>query len=62
MERFRLERGCAHVRLEVLARSRAQQFYEGRGFVVTARLPHWREDEEFVAMEHGLSPLAPQAL
>ncbi len=62
VERFGIERGCVRVRLEVLAASRAQQFYEGRGFVVTARLPHWREDEEFVAMERALSPQAGQDL
>jgi 2'-5' RNA ligase len=58
VERLGTERGCVRVGLEALAGSRAQQFYAGRGFVVTANLPHWREERDFVVMERTLSPQA----
>jgi 2'-5' RNA ligase/N-acetylglutamate synthase-like GNAT family acetyltransferase len=51
LERHGLERGCARVRLETLAGGAAEQFYAERGYVVTATLPRWREERDFVLME-----------
>lgn len=55
VERLGLERGCARVRLETLAGARAEQFYADRGFEVTATLPRWREERDFVLMERCIA-------
>ncbi len=55
VERLGLERGCDRVRLEALAGGEAARFYSGRGFVVTAGLPRWREERDFVLMERRLT-------
>jgi len=57
-EMLGLERGCARVRVETLAGQRAERFYAERGFVVTAGLPRWHEERDFVVMERHLSPEA----
>ncbi|MGO8875680.1 MAG: GNAT family N-acetyltransferase [Acidimicrobiales bacterium] len=49
-------RGCSRVRLEALAGSRAEGFYRGRGYEVTATLPRWREGRDFSLMERALAP------
>ena len=54
VERFGLERGCGRVRLETLRGTGAEQFCTGRGYVVTATLPRWREERDFVVMERDL--------
>ncbi|MGO9334392.1 MAG: GNAT family N-acetyltransferase [Acidimicrobiales bacterium] len=54
VERFGLEQGCGRVRLETLREGRAEQFYAGRGYVVTATLPRWREEHDFVLMERDI--------
>jgi ribosomal protein S18 acetylase RimI-like enzyme len=54
LERLGVERGCARIRLETRAGGRAQHFYAERGFAVTATLPRWREDRDFVLMERAL--------
>lgn len=46
--------GCRRVRLETLAGERAERFYRGRGYRVTATLPRWRELRDFVVMERDL--------
>ncbi len=53
-EHHAVERGCGRVRLEALLGSRAEGFYRGRGYEVTATLPRWREDRDFVVMERVL--------
>ena len=59
VERLGRERGCARIRLETLSGGRAQHFYAERGFAVTAALPAWREERDFVLMERGLHPPPP---
>ena len=54
VERTALERRCTRVRLETLAGGAAQSFYAGLGYRVTARLPRWREERDFVVMEREL--------
>jgi len=54
LERFGLEQGCERVRLETLSGGRAEQFYASRGYVVTATLPRWREERDFVLMERDI--------
>ncbi len=54
LERLGLERGCGRVRLETLSGGRAEQFYAERGYMVTATLPRWREDQDFVLMERDI--------
>jgi len=49
-----VESGCARVRLEALAGSRAEGFYLGRGYEVVGTLPRWREERDFVVMETAL--------
>jgi len=59
IERLALERGCSRVRVETLAGGRAQLFYADRGFEVIATLPRWREELDFVLMEHQLGAITP---
>ena len=54
VERLGLEQGCGRVRLETLSGGRAEQFYAGRGYVVTVTLPNWREEQDFVLMEREI--------
>lgn len=54
LERLGLERGCGRVRLETLSGGRAEQFYAEHGYVVTATLPRWREEGDFVLMERDI--------
>ena len=54
VERLGLERGCGRVRLETLSGGPAEQFYAGRGYVVTGTLPRWREERDFVLMERDI--------
>jgi len=54
VERLGLERGCGRVRLETLRGGRAERFYAERGYVVTATLPRWREEHDFVLMERDI--------
>jgi 2'-5' RNA ligase/GNAT superfamily N-acetyltransferase len=49
-----VERGCRRIRLEALAESRAEGFYQGRGYQTVARLPGWREERDFVLMGRAL--------
>lgn len=53
-EHHAVERGCSRVCLEALAGSRAEGFYRGRGYEVTANLPRWREERDFLLMERAL--------
>ncbi len=46
--------GCRRVRLEAVAGERAEIFYRGRGYLVTATLPRWRQLRDFVVMERDL--------
>jgi GNAT superfamily N-acetyltransferase/2'-5' RNA ligase len=55
-ERLAQERGCDRIRLETIAGGPAENLYAGRGFVVTAALPKWREERDFVVMERALIP------
>ncbi|MGH9074567.1 MAG: hypothetical protein ACRDZQ_10690, partial [Acidimicrobiales bacterium] len=54
VESLAAEDGCRAVHLMALAGGRAEGFYRGRGWVVTALLPAWREGRDFVAMERRL--------
>jgi hypothetical protein len=54
VERLGLERGCGRIRLETLSGGPAEQFYAGRGYVVTGTLPRWREERDFVLMERDI--------
>ncbi|MGA3214799.1 MAG: GNAT family N-acetyltransferase [Acidimicrobiales bacterium] len=54
VEHLALERGCAQVRLATLLGGAAQQFYAERGFFVSATLPRWNEERDFVFMERPL--------
>jgi len=54
VERVGLERRCTRVRLETNSGGEAQRLYAGRGYVVTAVLPRWREEHDFVLMEREL--------
>ena len=54
VEGLGLERGCRRVRLETLHGDGAEQFYAARGYVVTAPLPRWREERDFVLMERDI--------
>jgi GNAT superfamily N-acetyltransferase len=53
-EHHAVEQGCGRVRLEALFGSRAEGFYRGRGYEVTATLQRWREERDFVVMERVL--------
>jgi GNAT superfamily N-acetyltransferase len=55
VERLGLERGCVRVRLVTLADGMARHFYAERGYLVSATLPHWNEERDFVLMERQLS-------
>jgi GNAT superfamily N-acetyltransferase len=54
-EMFALEQGCSRVRLETLAGGTAERFYRERGFLMTAALPRWREERDFLVLERELS-------
>jgi len=56
VERLGLGRGCVRLRLEALAGEGPERFYAERGYLVTARLPAWSEERDFVLMERALSP------
>jgi len=67
VERLGLERGCTTVTLEAFSGGRAQQFCADRGFVVTATLPNWRQERDFVLMERridgsGATPAAQERI
>lgn len=51
-----IESGCARVRLDALAGSRAEGFYLGRGYEIVGTLSHWRGERDFVVMEAVLQP------
>ena len=59
VERLGLERGCVRIRVETCAGGPAQQFYSDRGFAITATLPRWHEDNDFVLMERDLAGAGP---
>ena len=54
-EHHGLGQGCTRVRLEALSGSRAEGFYRGRGYEITATLPRWRQERDFVLMERVLA-------
>jgi GNAT superfamily N-acetyltransferase len=54
-EEHAIESGCARIRLETLAGSRAEGFYRGRGYEIVSNLSRWRGERDFVVME---APLA----
>jgi len=55
VERLAVESGCSRVRLETLWRGSAESFYAEHGYLVTASLPNWREECDFVLMEHDVT-------
>lgn len=54
VERLALARGCARVRLLVAASGRGAEACARRGYEATARLPAWRDGEDFAVMERRL--------